>query len=389
MTLREPHTLSHTGILDSLALHQSLPRPAYEANYQPTYPDPHDLIMAIHELRHTTPVTTPAQIDQLQADLSAVVLGEVERPVILDGRCAEPVDARQPVSSLVRDAERSRSITLSAVPDAIVIQRNRGQNTKPRSRATETVNGLEVTSYLGDAVNGQHPSQREPQPSRMVSAALQARDLEAGLSAAVGGHVPAAHEALLLPYERPFLANGYLLSADLPWIGKRTNALDGEHVKLLAGVQNPVGVKIGPDSDPTHIAGLDQRLNPDGVPGKLVMMLRVGLGNAALRPIVHSIARHAPQAMLMYDIHGVTKSISGNKIRAVEDITAEVAELAAVCGEAGLKLHGLHLETIMDDSRLECVDRADQTPTHPGGVDPQLNPEQKQRVLEATAGYLL
>src|SRR6185369_11221479 len=62
----------------------------------------------------------------------------------------------------------------------------------------------------------------------------------------------ASHEGLHLPYEAaqtrrvPRRAGYYCLSTHLPWIGERTRALEGAHVELFRGVQNPVGVKLGP-----------------------------------------------------------------------------------------------------------------------------------------------
>ncbi len=61
-----------------------------------------------------------------------------------------------------------------------------------------------------------------------------------------------AHEALLLEYERALLRTDsrtlrpYLRSTHLPWVGERTRRLDSDHIKLVASVENHVGVKIGP-----------------------------------------------------------------------------------------------------------------------------------------------
>ena len=63
-----------------------------------------------------------------------------------------------------------------------------------------------------------------------------------------------SHEALLLGYEEALTrrdsltGDWYDCSAHLLWIGERTHQLDGAHVEFLSGVQNPIGVKVGPDA---------------------------------------------------------------------------------------------------------------------------------------------
>lgn len=384
--------LAAEGVLDVLP-----PPGDYSTNYQPHYEDGDALLDAVEELHSTEAVTTPRQVDALQSELTKLAIGESDRPIIITGRCAEEVNLETPIETLVSMAVSERQLVLAALPKAIAVQRNRGQNFKPRSAATEVVDGQEVASYMGDGINSPDAEHRSPDPSRLVSAAVQARDLEAGMTDTVGEHVPAAHEALSLAYEHSFVrvdpetGDKYLASADLPWIGKRTNDIDGEHVALLAEVANPIGIKIGPDSTPEQIAALQAKLNPDQIPGKLVFMLRMGPKNeAVMREVVGAIRDHAPQSVVMYDIHGVTRTApTGEKIRYTGDIIDDIRMTATVLRESGLKLHGLHLETTPDDTRLECVDEPDQLPTHPGGVDPQLNPRQLTHVLEQTKEYLL
>ncbi len=248
---------------------------------------------------------------------------------------------------------------------------------------------------MGDAVNGVNPEDRTPDPRRMVAAAAQARALEVGLTARVGHHVPAAHEALLIPYEQGSMCvdtttgKKYLLSADLPWIGVRTNAPDCAQVEMLTGIENPVGIKIGPNSDAEHIRQLAEKLNPDNEAGKLVFMIRVGADREAMDRILGAIKLYAPNSIHMYDIHGSTVSgANGVKIRAADTIAEHVNLLSEACEGHGLKLHGVHLETTGDSSVTECVDEAGQMPGNKSLVDPQLNPRQTTNVLNAVAPCL-
>lgn len=383
---------------------ETLPTPDYKHNYQPHYPQEDGLIEAVHEMQETEGVTSPRQIDAIQNELTALANDEIDRPIIIVDSCAEDIDVSVPIEALVRNAVSSQQLVLRGLPKAIVVLRNRGQIVKPRSAETETTpDGGEVVSYMGDGINGKGIDQRTPDPSRLVAGAVQSRDLEAGLTAALGEHVPAAHEALSLPYERSFMREDpetgklYLVSTDVPWVGKRTNRVPAAdetpnaHLEMLSEVENPIGVKLGSDTTPDQIAGLQAKLNPNNIPGKLIFMLRMGLHETEqLIATAAAIKEHSPKALIMYDVHGVTKTAkTGEKIRYTRDIIANIRQTADACRSVGLKLHGLHLETVADDTRLECVDEPDQLPTHPGNVDPRLNPRQLAYVLEETKDSLL
>lgn len=372
--------------------------PDYLAEYQPTYPNEAAVYDAVHELHCTQPATTPRHIDMLQDRLEAVVEKGLT-PVAITARCAEPINARIPIPTMVAHVAMERAIVIGALGSQVVFTpRTGGQSTKPRSAGPKLLSdGTLLYPYMGDAVNGESEHERIPDPSRMVAMALQARDLRAGVEAVTGVQIPMAHEALLMPYEQSFVridpATGkqYLLSCELPWAGVRTNGLASAPIALLERVANPRGVKIGPTTAPGDIEPLVTKLNPEHVPGKLVFMMRTGPKNLALQAaILDAIKQRAPESVVMYDIHGITRPGEGGaKIRCVPELVADIQNTARNCGKAGLKLHGVHLESIMDHTRLECVDRPDQLPTHPGGVDPQLNPQQLAHVLGKVASYLL
>ena len=240
---------------------------------------------------------------------------------------------------------------------------------------------------MGDAINSPDISQRLPDPSRLTAAAMQALALERNMSDKTGRHVPAAHEALNLYYEMPFIRKDsegreYLVSADLLWIGVRTNQVDSRHVDLLSRIENSVGVKIDATSSFEHLASLSERLNPTRKLDKIAWMLRIGLDDlVSMDRIVGSLAEIEECPILMYDIHdSAIKRKDGAKIRAFEDIKAEIEQLFEITRQQGAELTGVHLETTMED-RLECVDTREETPLHEGGIGPQLNRNQTRRVL--------
>ena len=333
------------------------------------------------------PVTTPRQIDHLSQAMAQIAAGDGLRHVIITGNCSERIV--DPASAIVPSQEALTELGLvrgSELSSVLHIRRDRGQNTKPRSEEFEYVDGEQVTSYMGDAINAPDSTLRSPDPRRLTLAAQQAMMLERRTSRLSGAHIPSAHEALSLHYENAFLQDTnegrYLLSADMPWIGVRTNGVDSRHVELLSAVENPVGVKIGSDSTFDHLRDLTGALNPARRLGKLAWMLRIGLNNEdAMHRIVGSLVEIEESPIILYDIHGSTvKRGDGVKIRAVEAIKAEIEQLYEVCGQEGAQLRGLHLETTVKN-RLECVATVNDTPTHEGGIDPQLNSDQTREVL--------
>jgi 3-deoxy-7-phosphoheptulonate synthase len=83
-----------------------------------------------------------------------------------------------------------------------------------------------------------------------------------------------SHEALILGYEEALTRQDsltddwYDCSAHLVWAGERTRQLDGAHIEFLSGIQNPVGVKLGPSVTPEEAVALCNRLNPSRRPGR-------------------------------------------------------------------------------------------------------------------------
>ncbi len=374
----------------------SLPTGSYDTTFQPRYTDQAALVRAVREIQATTPVTTHEHIMELRRQFCEIALGQAATFIVIEGSCAESVRLEQPIDPIVdqtairRDAVFRGVASQSHSTGVLHIVRDRGQAVKPRSSAIEQSGSTIIDSYFGDGVNDIATSKRTPDPSRMVAMALQARDLNDAYTNRFGTHVPAAHEALLMPYEMARIQDGYNVSADLPWIGMRTNTLDHPIVHMLTGIQNPIGVKIGADSTTAHIKGLDAMLNPEREDGKLAFMLRVETeASRRLDEILAAIASLRSRPVVMYDIHGVTTTNNhGEKIRSVPAILGQVARLASACQSHNITLNGLHLETMADSTHRECVDHHDDRPTRPGFVDPRLNPRQLETIVRQSIEYI-
>ncbi len=368
------------------AIVAELPRQPYNELCQPEYDDPTALETALQQVQHTEAPTTPEHICALRSMLGKIALGQDLRMVVIAGRCAEPLDGMTSQQVIADSLAMRQAVQNSISPAPLFILRS-GNNAKPRSNATE--HG--VASHMGELVNAASIDRRDPDPARLPRAAVRAREVEAGLSEALASHQWHAHEALLLPYEHARLATmpdgrELLLSADLPWIGARTNSASGAHAEMLSRVENVVGIKIDDSSTPEHIAALARKLNPYSIPGKLAFMLRLPPGKTArLHDVMDALASHAPNAIILYDIHGATRSMHGHKIRALPEIAGQICEMAGIARQHGLRLHGIHVEATGDTTRRECTETPDELPTHSGGIDPQLNPNQLSWLVRQVA----
>ncbi len=273
-------------------------------------------------------------------------------------------------------------------------------------------------STLGDNVNGFDPAHREPDPSRllqayfhsaatlnyvrallsgkfadlhdashwdldfvknethkaeyedMVSRILEALDF---IKVCGAGDDPAfstvdfftSHEGLHLPYEESMTSKVgdkyYNLGAHFLWIGDRTRQLDHAHVEYFRGIENPVGIKVGPSSKPEEIVKLVQKLWPDPAskPGRITLITRMGAGKVEefLPPIIKAVSSAGLPVVWQCDpMHGNTSSAksSGLKTRDLDNILKELRVTFEVHKTLGTKLGGVHLE-LTGENVTECT----------------------------------
>ena len=389
------------------------------AAQQPEWPDPARVGDVTAELAEQAPLVLAGECDQLTERLAAVAAGEAF--VLQGGDCAETF------SGSAADAVRAKIETLlqmalvltyaAAVP-VVKIGRMAGQFAKPRSRPTESRDGVELPAYRGDAVNDFEftPEARRPDPARL----LQAYNSAAGTlnlcrAFASGGYADlhqahawnqdfvaqspagqryeqlageidralafmkacgadseelhgvelyASHEALLLDYERALTRIDtrtglpYDLSAHLVWIGERTRDPNGAHVEFCRQIRNPIAVKLGPTVSPDDAVALVERLNPGREPGRLTFITRMGAGEIrdVLPQLVEKVTEHgAPVAWVCDPMHGNTyEAPSGHKTRRFDHILDEVAGFFEVHRALGTHPGGIHVEFTGDDV-TECI----------------------------------
>jgi 3-deoxy-7-phosphoheptulonate synthase len=210
-----------------------------------------------------------------------------------------------------------------------------------------------------------------------------------------------SHEALVLHYEQaqtrfiPRQDRWYNLSTHMPWIGMRTAQIDGAHVEYCRGISNPVGVKIGTAMDAAWLQRLVTTLNPQDVPGKLVLIHRFGATDiaTALPKAIEAVRATGHGVVWICDpMHGNTEtSQSGLKTRRFENILRELELASQIHRDAGSHLSGVHVELTGEDV-TECTGGArgladpDLQRAYKSTVDPRLNYEQSLELALLIAG---
>jgi 3-deoxy-7-phosphoheptulonate synthase len=386
---------------------------------QPDWPNAAHVRAVTAELAERPPLVFTGECDQLKDRLAAVAAGEAF--VLQGGDCAETfsgstVDAvREKLETLLQMA---LVLTYAASVPVVKIGRMAGQFAKPRSRPTESRDGVELPAYRGDAVNGFEftPEARRPDAARLLQAYNSAavtlnlcrafahggyadlhqahawnQDFVAQSPAGqryeqIAGEIDRAlafmkacgadseelhgvefyssHEALLLEYERALtridVRTGlpYDLSAHLVWIGERTRDLGGAHVEFCRRIRNPIGVKLGPTASPDDAVALVERLNPGREAGRLTFITRLGAGKVreVLPPLVERITEHgAPVVWVCDPMHGNTfEAPNGYKTRRLDHVLDEVAGFFEVHRALGTHPGGIHVEFTGDDV-TECI----------------------------------
>ena len=335
----------------------------------------------------------------------------------------------------------------SSLP-VVKIGRMAGQFAKPRSSATETQDGIDLPSYRGDIINSIefNKNMRKPDPKRLIQAYLQSSStLNLIRAFSQGGYsdlrrvhgwnldfvcesrqgekykeiaeriaeslkfmescgikpenVPllkqtdfyTSHEALLLGYEQALTRKDstsglwYGTSAHFLWIGDRTRQLDGAHVEFLSGLDNPIGIKVGPSMDPEELVKITDKLNPKNEPGRITLIVRMGAENIQkhLPKLIKKILVEGRNVVWVSDpMHGNTlKASNGYKTRKLDDIILEVENFFSCHSSEGTYPGGVHFEMTGQDV-TEClggdqeISEEDLSSRYHTFCDPRLNAKQ-------------
>ncbi len=308
----------------------------------PDYPDSRALAEVEKRLSSYPPLVFAGEARRLKKALGDASEGRAF--LLQGGDCAESFEEFS--ADLIRDTykvmlQMAVVLTFGAKVPVIKLGRVAGQFAKPRSGATETIDGVALPSYRGDIINdiAFTAAARIPDPQRMLQAYTQSAaslnlirafsqggfaDIERvhawtlGFARDAGGHEKyeklanrigealdfmkaagvssantetlhrvdfyTSHEALLLEYEEALCridsTTGLPIagSGHMIWIGDRTRQPDGAHVDFCRGVQNPIGLKCGPSLGTGDLLKLCDLINPTNEPGRLTLINRFGAG---------------------------------------------------------------------------------------------------------------
>ena len=431
------------------------------ARQLPTYPDAAALAQAEQQLAGWPALIFAGEADALRARLASVARGEAFLLQGGDcAESFEDLGADTVRDTFRVILQMAVVLTYGAACPVVKLGRIAGQFAKPRSSDTETMDGVTLPSYRGDIVNGAEFTAvaRTPDPQRLIRAyshsasvlnllralaqggfadlhqvhrwtadfvrnspqgerfeALAGRIADClafmeacGFDAARTPQLHAvefytSHEALHLHYEQALVrrdeASGrwYGGSAHLLWLGERTREVEGAHVEFLRGLHNPIGIKVGPTATPGDLQRLLDRIDPERVPGRVVLISRMGAGKLPdrLPALVRSLREAQREVVWCCDpMHGNTvSSANGYKTRDFTAIVTEVRDFFAVHAAEGSRAGGLHFEMTGQDV-TECrggaqgLTDASLEQRYRSACDPRLNGSQSLELAFMVAEML-
>jgi 3-deoxy-7-phosphoheptulonate synthase len=351
-------------------------------------------------------------------------------------------------------------LTFGASCPVVKVGRIAGQFAKPRSQDTEIINNVELESYKGDIINGIDfdKTSRTPNPKRLIQAYNQsAATLNLLRAFAQGGFANlkqihqwnlsfvedsqskkkfeemantidecltfmeacgindqnvrqmketdfyTSHEALLLPYEESLTridsttGQWYDVSAHMLWVGDRTRQLDGAHIEFVRGIQNPIGLKVGPTTDIVELLKIIEVINPDNIAGRISLICRMGADKitSLLPNIISQVKKDEKNVVWVCDpMHGNTvKASSGYKTRPLINIISEIEKFFKIHQNEGTYPGGIHLEMTGQDV-TECIGGVqeitedDLKSRYHTYCDPRLNASQSLEVAFLLSEFL-
>merc|ERR1712066_1179446 len=151
-----------------------------------------------------------------------------------------------------------------------------GQYGKPRSKPTETVEGVgEVMSFKGDNINGLDLKDRKWNPERLLQGYFHSAATLNFLRAYTASADPMALCKIKLTsmQSSPEFES---MEATAREIGAKH--MSSAPVEFFRGIANPIGCKIGPSMKAEELQELVTILNPNKEEGRLMLITRYGAG---------------------------------------------------------------------------------------------------------------
>jgi len=414
----------------------------------PTYPDEAKLAEVEAELRRLPPLVFAGEARRLKKQLGDVAKGNaflLQGGDCAESFAEFHADKIRDTFRVL--LQMSVALTFAASCPIVKVGRMAGQYAKPRSADMETKNGVSLPSYRGDNINGISfdEQSRIPDPQRMIRGYSQASStlnllrafaqggyanlrkvhqwnldfvgggeavekyqdladridealsfmeacgIDPNSNALQGTDFYVSHEALLLRYEEALTrvdsttGDWYDTSGHMLWIGDRTRILGEAHVEFLRGIQNPLGIKVGPKTDLDELIKILDLLNPENEAGRITLICRMGAGiiEDKLPAVIKRVESEGKTVVWSSDpMHGNTITAAGGfKTRPFEDVLTEIRRFFRIHRSMGTYAGGVHFE-MTGQNVTECTGGAeaiteeklaDRYRTH---CDPRLNASQ-------------
>ncbi len=422
---------------------------AFPAAQMPAYADEAALAAAQRELSARPPLIFAGEAAALRARLAEVAAGRaflLQGGDCAESFSELSADTVRDTFRVI--LQMAVVLTFAAACPVVKLGRIAGQFAKPRSSDFETVGGVTLPSYRGDIINASEftAEGRNADPGRLVAAySHSAATLNLLRALAQGGFADlhevhrwttdfvrtspqgeryaevadritealafmeacgfdanrapqlhevefyTSHEALHLHYEQALTRRDergpgwYAGSAHMVWLGERTRTLGSAHVEYLRGIDNPIGMKLGPKTTAEDLLRLLDVLDPDNTPGRMVLISRMGAAQVAERlpPLVRAVQAAGRRPVWCCDpMHGNTVTAStGYKTRDFQSILAEVRGFFEVHAGLGSYPGGVHFEMTGQDV-TECtggaqgLTDASLAERYRSACDPRLNGSQ-------------
>lgn len=235
----------------------------------------------------------------------------------------------------------------------------------------------------------------------------QISSLEQKINSLSTAEIFMSHEGLLLDYESTLTRQSttnpnkyYNYGTHFIWIGARTAQIDGSHIEYFRGIENPIGIKVGPDTSPEELIRILDIVDPNCEIGKVTLITRFGsekceqlLGSYIDKVNNHTVIKRDEQddSKIVFKrkhkvvwccdpMHGNTETIGEDKIktRKFSNVMKELEISIKIHKQKNNLLNGIHLELTGDavteviggTQRLTSNDLKDNYKTF---CDPRLN----------------
>ncbi|MGV3278865.1 3-deoxy-7-phosphoheptulonate synthase [Rickettsiales bacterium LUAb2] len=380
----------------------------YNNLQSPLYKDKERLTQVKRKLSLLSPLVSSRAIDHLTNKLSNADLHN--NFIIQIGECAEQFNSiinKQYIYSHCNLIEEVSNIVSNNLKcEVIKIGRIAGQFAKPRSNIFEEQRGCKLNSFRGEIINGFNFSSkdREYNPYRMLMAYYSSNKALQHINSfyqQIENSLFTSHEALLLDYEESLtkkIDNKYYnLGAHLLWLGARTSQINGDHIKYLKNIANPIGIKIHPQMLDEQLVEIIKILNPNNKKGKIVLIVRLGKDNInlLLETFINIVHKNNLQVNWLVDpMHGNTKVVNNVKTRYFNDILEDINAFFTIMKKHNIKGSGIHLE-VANEFVTECIGGI----TNPINIenlsdkylaicDPRLNCQQTLELTNLTTNFI-